>query len=1055
MRRLWLLALTGLVGLGILVGGLIVMGLHTAAQRAATTADQAETQEVLLHAQRLLSALQDSETGQRGYLLTGNADYLDAYNSGREEVANELDRLSALRKAGFIQRNRIEQLRAIADAKLGELAHTVQLVQAGNLAEAVAEVKTGSGKLLMDQARQVIGAFVGEETSLLAQRRTAAQEAARRDEYANYGLSVVGILFLVLASTAIVVTLLAGNRLRLASAARQIAETGAHAQRMATLLEAIGASSPNPIYAKDREGRTIYASPATLAIIGKELPEVLGRKATEHYKDPSEAAAVEQNDRHVIENGVIEVVDEALTSPDGTRRIWQSSKSPMRDASGKIIGLVGIATDVTAQRQAERRQRLLLQIADTLRGSSAKAIEAAADLVRTHMSISRVGFGLVDDNEGSVSLIHESTDGTVPRATGTYRIDDWGDEPAELSAGRTLVVNDVTADARTQASRDLRLRRGSRAIIAVPLVQDGHLRALFFVSHREPRAWAAEDVSFVQEVAARSWAVLEQERAEAALQRAAAEFRALADNIPALCWMAEADGRIVWYNRGWYEYTGTTEEQMAGWGWQSVHDPQVLPAVLERWQHSIATGERFEMTFPIRGADGVFRPFLTRIVPVRNAEGRVQRWFGTNTDVTQQQEEEERLATMNAELEARVRQAVAEREAALVRAAHAERLQALGQLAGGVAHDFNNVLQSIQGGAAMISRRVNDPAAVQRFARIILDSTSRGAAVTRRLLAFARRGDLRAEAVDPAELLRGLQEILTPTLGALVTLGIELRTPLPALFADKGQLETVLINLATNARDAMPSGGTLILSATAETATESQEPELPPGAYIRIDVADTGEGMDSTTLSRVFEPFFTTKPAGLGTGLGLPMAKGFAEQSGGALTIKSAPNRGTKVSLWLPQADGARVEPDTAERRDSNADASGRVHVLLVDDDPLVCELLAQQLEELGYSVLVAGSGEEALRLLAAGERVDALITDLTMPEMNGLTLIQAAHAHRPSLPVVLLTGYAGDGAALAVGGALSGAFSLLRKPTTGEQLADRLAALLETRSHTDTEQKG
>jgi PAS domain S-box-containing protein len=401
---------------------------------------------------------------------------------------------------------------------------------------------------------------------------------------------------------------------------------------------------------------------------------------------------------------------------------------------------------------------------------------------------------------------------------------------------------------------------------------------------------------------------------------------------------------------------------------------------------------------------------------------------------------------INARLEQRVRDEMSAREAAQQRAAHAERMQALGQIAGGIAHDFNNVLQAVGGGAALIERRPNDPERVLRNARMIADAAKRGAAITSRLLAFARRGDLRAEPVDTAALLTDMAEVLSHTLGGSVQCEVFVPSRLPPLFADRGQLETVLVNLATNARDAMPSGGTLTLAADAETVPPGtpHPAGLPPGAYVRIVITDTGLGMDRSVLSRVTEPFFTTKEPGKGTGLGLAMAKGFAEQSGGSLSIESILGQGTSISLWLPQSAGT-LRPGDAMVSGAAVRESDRPRVLLVDDDAIVREILTLSLEETGHCVVAVDSGPAALALLACGERVDILVSDLTMPAMDGLTLIRQAQACRPGLPAVLLTGYAGDGATLAVGGAISGAFSLLRKPVSGPQLVERIGALLES----------
>jgi signal transduction histidine kinase/ActR/RegA family two-component response regulator len=387
-------------------------------------------------------------------------------------------------------------------------------------------------------------------------------------------------------------------------------------------------------------------------------------------------------------------------------------------------------------------------------------------------------------------------------------------------------------------------------------------------------------------------------------------------------------------------------------------------------------------------------------------------------------------------------------EAALVaaqaRATHAERMQALGQLAGGIAHDFNNILQAVQGAATLIDKRAADPGSVQRFARMILESTQRGSSITRRLLAFARRGELRAEAIDPGELLSGLRDVLGHALGSSIMVDVKLAADVPPLLADTGQLETVLVNLATNARDAMPDGGLLTFATAVDTvqANANHPAELRPGRYVRLSIADTGTGIDPGLLARVLEPFFTTKLPGQGTGLGLSMAKGFAEQSGGGLTIESRPGRGTTVYLWLPAAIRCDVTSRVPAAAAAVRDDTGK-RILLVDDEAMVRETLAASLEEGGYIVLVAEDAAGALELLRSPVEVDVLVTDLSMPGIDGLKLIRQAQLQRSGLPALLLTGYAGHGAQLAVGGSVSGAFSLVRKPVTAAQLADRIEALL------------
>jgi PAS domain S-box-containing protein len=587
------------------------------------------------------------------------------------------------------------------------------------------------------------------------------------------------------------------------------------------------------------------------------------------------------------------------------------------------------------------------------------------------------------------------------------------------------------------------------------LLPDGSLRRLLGRAQtiRDADGNAVRMVGINMDVTDRFEAEMARDRLIWMLETERSRLAAIIEALPIGVGIVDIGGRIVVGNALMNRLNGHVLQSMT-----------VAPR--GEWIAYDADGNRVEAKdFPVRralrlgettlpGVDFLFRDvdfsetwYRIGSVPLRWEEGRVQEALAIFLDI----DAEKRLLNIqqqiNAALEQRVREEMAAREAAQKRAAHAERMHALGQIAGGIAHDFNNVLQAVSGGAVLIERRPEDAERVLRNARLVLDAARRGAAITSRLLAFARRGDLRAENIDPADLLTDMAEVLTHTLGGSIVCRAHAPQGLPSLFADRGQLETVLVNLATNARDAMPLGGTLTLAADTEiVSTGLPHPAgLAPGGYVRILVTDTGTGMDRAVLARVTEPFFTTKEPGKGTGLGLAMAKGFVEQSGGSLSIDSVVGRGTRIILWLPNAPSAGGSSLDGARSD-------RPSVLLVDDDAIVRDVLALSLEDAGYRVLAASGGAAALARLDAPERVDIIVSDLAMPSMDGLALIRAAQERRPGLPAVLLTGYAGDDAALAVGGAISGAFSLLRKPVSGTQLVDRIRALLlEQRKQTSS----
>jgi signal transduction histidine kinase/CheY-like chemotaxis protein len=509
------------------------------------------------------------------------------------------------------------------------------------------------------------------------------------------------------------------------------------------------------------------------------------------------------------------------------------------------------------------------------------------------------------------------------------------------------------------------------------------------------------------------------------------------ENISQGITMVRADGGIPVLNRRAIQLLELPTDLLAGRPsfqqiveWQRANgefgDPATRTPPLEGALQRIG-GPLGDYTYERTRPNGMILEVRTQGLP----DGGIVRTF---TDITGRKHNEAALA------------------AAQGRAAHAERMQALGQLAGGIAHDFNNILQAVQGGATLIDKRATDISSVKRFARMILDATERGTSITHRLLAFAHRGELRAEPVQPEDLLSGLREVLSHTLGTGIAVQVRLADCLPLLLADRGQLETALVNLATNARDAMPDGGTLTFAAAADAVAGAVEgaveadahhpADLRAGRYVRLSITDTGTGIDAAVLARVLEPFFSTKPPGQGTGLGLSMAKGFVEQSGGGLTIDTSPGHGTTVHLWLPAATQLDAPPGPPRQAAVARTDKGK-RILLVDDEAMVRETLAVSLEDAGYAVMRAADGAAALDLLGSPVAIDILVTDLSMPGIDGLEVIRQAQRQRAGLPAVLLTGYAGHGAELAVGGLVSGAFCLVHKPVTAAQLADRIEALL------------
>lgn len=387
---------------------------------------------------------------------------------------------------------------------------------------------------------------------------------------------------------------------------------------------------------------------------------------------------------------------------------------------------------------------------------------------------------------------------------------------------------------------------------------------------------------------------------EAALATSRAELQELLATLDlATVMVRDMEGRIQFWSSGCERLLGWSAAEAKGRVARELLDtlfPQPFPEIeAQLLREGEWTGDLVS-----RHRDRRPMVLATRKVLHRDRQGQPAAVMESFDDVTALRQARAELQALNHSLEQRVSEEVARREAIQARTAHAERMQALGELAGGMAHDMRNILQMVSSASAIIADVVDDPDQVLAMLDALNAAVERGDAVAGRLLAFARRSELSATPIDAAALLEDLRIVLERTLGRAYACDVAVPPGLPPLMADRRQLEAALVNLAVNARDAMPEGGVVRLSARLEEAAES--PDGLPGAYIRLEVTDTGTGMDEATLARVVEPFFTTKPVEQGTGLGLPMAKGFAEQSGGGLAIRSAPGEGTTVSLWLPVA---------------------------------------------------------------------------------------------------------------------------------------------------------
>lgn len=633
--------------------------------------------------------------------------------------------------------------------------------------------------------------------------------------------------------------------------------------------------------------------------------------------------------------------------------------------------------------------------------------------------------------------------------------------------------------------------------------------------------------------------VTERRRIQLALEKSEAGFSALAQFMPNQVWTARADGYLDWFNAQVYDYSGAEEGWLDGAEWARIVHPDDLPEALERWAGALTSGLTYEVEFRLRNRDGEYRWFLARAVALRDANGAVASWVGTNTDIHEQKlleaastRDRDRLWTISQDIllvcdfdgvitainpsaerllgwaedemvgktlidfvhpdeaaataaevakittgvptqafENRYRtksgeyrlldwtavpdagrihgvgRDITEHRATEEALRQSQKMEAVGQLTGGIAHDFNNLLQGITGSLDIMDSRLAQGRTddLVRWLTGAKTSAGRAAALTHRLLAFSRRQPLDPRAVRANPLIGSMEDMLRRTLSENVDLELVLAGGLWTTRCDPNQLESAILNLAINARDAMPGGGKLVIetcNAHLDQAYAARQQDVAPGQYVCICVTDTGVGMDKETIERAFEPFFTTKPIGQGTGLGLSMIYGFARQSEGYARIYSEEGKGTTVKLYLPRFRG-EDEPEEAATRLADAPHSDRGEVVLVvEDEAVVRGLIVEVLGELGYQAIEAGDGLKGFEILQSKRRIDLLVTDIGLPGLNGRQMADGARVIRPDLKVLFMTGYA-ENAALA-SGFLEPGMAMITKPFAMDVLAGRIREIIE-----------
>jgi PAS domain S-box-containing protein len=757
------------------------------------------------------------------------------------------------------------------------------------------------------------------------------------------------------------------------------------------------------------DGRVTFKSRLLDEVLGHPDPDMDRARATLRgwavHKDGRPFDLADYPSRRALFKGeTVRAEPMAFWRGDGKLIELEMYAGPVRNGSGDIVAAVAVAMDVTERRMTEERLRLVLD------SSGLGAWEYDAVGQRTIRSAR-----------------HDEIFG-YPAPVDAWGLDTLASHIGERDRDELLAQCRAALDHGTTLDMECQMVRadGSPGWL--------HIRAK---AHPGPDGRIVRLFGTVADIS-------ERRQEEAAFAETAAKFETFAQTMPSMVWASLPDGQIEWFNARVPEYCGIPADQMKPNGWAPVHPDDVGPATAA-WQDALATGKPFVTEYRIRRHDGMFRWHLTRAIPLRDATGAITRWIGTSADIEDQKSTEQALANLNATLEQQVQQRTAELMAAEATLRQSQKMEAVGQLTGGLAHDFNNLLTGVIGSLDLLLVRIAQgrTSELDRYVHVAQQAARRAAALTHRLLAFSRRQTLDPKPVDMNQLVQGMDELLRRTVGPAVTVAVAATEDLWPVLADPNQLENALLNLCLNARDAMPNGGSLTIQTGNQTlqGPDARALDLQPGPYAVLSVSDTGIGMSEDVIARAFDPFFTTKPIGEGTGLGLSMVYGFVRQSGGQARIDSQPGQGTKISLYLPRHDGAEkmFEPQPGAEQARRGEGET---VLVVDDEESVRDLVTEVLEELGYTVLAAGTGASGLHILNSGRRVDVLVTDVGLPGgMNGRQLADAALVTRPDLKILFITGYA-EHAVLGQGHLKSG-MHILTKPFSLETLGQKVREIV------------
>ncbi len=754
--------------------------------------------------------------------------------------------------------------------------------------------------------------------------------------------------------------------------------------RSELLLHLVIDSIPQRVFWKDRDSVYLGCNRSFARDAGLDDPALIVGKTDLELAWKATGHLYVADDRLVMESNMAKVdIEEPMTFTDG-RTIWlRTSKVPLHDESGAVLGVLGAYEDITEQRQA------------------ASDLQESEERFRATFEQAAVGIAHVAPdgrwlrvNERLCEMVGYTREELL--AGSFQEITHPDDLPADLENVRKVLAGDIRNFG--MEKRYIRKDRTAAWIaLTVALARDAEGRPKYFIS-------VIEDIE-------------PRRRAEAERTRLAEIVEQASEGVI----MTDVDGNITYVNPAFERISGYSRTEVEG------QNPRFLKSgrqdakfYTELWR-TITSGGVWSGHFINRRKDGRLFEEEGSIFPVRDHAGQIVSYVAIKRDVTEEVRLNEQLL-------------------------QAQKMESVGRLAGGIAHDFNNLLTAILGYAELAAGRLKpeDPSLLDLSE--IDKAAQRAADLTRQLLAFSRKQVLELRVIDLNRVVSNTHKLLRRLIGEDVELVLSLKERLGSVKADTGQIEQVLLNLAVNSRDAMPKGGKLTIETSEIELDESYSTfhfDVPPGPYVVLAVSDTGTGMDAKTLSHVFEPFFTTKEAGKGTGLGLSTVYGVVKQSGGHVTAYSEPGVGTTFKIYLPRVEDA---PETDRTSSAPAAlAGGTQTILVVEDEEAIRRLTCRVLEAQGYTVLSAASGGEALLLLEKHAReIHLLITDVVMPAVSGRELARSAAALRPLMKVLFMSGYTDN--VIVHHGVLDAGTAFLQKPFTPRSLAQKVREVLDAR---------